>query len=96
MANPLFEAMRGNTLNATPARQTAPNQPAAGQAINRQNLMQKMRELRANPVQFLKGLGYNVPDNLANDPVGIMQHLASTNQFNQQQMSGYQQLSRRR
>ena len=57
-----------------------------------QNPMQMLQQLKANPVQFMKGMGYDVPDNLANNPMGIVQYLAQSNQLNQQQMAQYQQM----
>lgn len=77
MANPFFNAMQ----------RAQGMMPRGGQ-----NPMAMVQQLRSNPVQFLKNMGYNIPKELANNPMGIMQHLAQSNQFNQQQMQQYQQV----
>lgn len=67
-------------------------QAMRGGAGRNQNPMQMLQQLRSNPVQFMKSMGYDVPENLANNPMGIAQHLAQSGQFNQQQMQQYQQM----
>lgn len=40
-------------------------------------------QMMNNPVQFLMSRKYNVPQNLANNPKAICQHLMNTGQMNQ-------------
>ena len=51
--------------------------PGTGPQIGFQNAMQ---ELRAHPAQMLKQAGYNVPDNIANDPQASVMHLIQSGQ----------------
>lgn len=48
-----------------------------------QNLMAQVNQLRSNPVQFLMQRKYNVPNELSNNPQGIVQHLLNTGQMSQ-------------
>lgn len=45
------------------------------------NMMQQLQQLKQNPGEILKQRGYNVPDNLLNDPRAIVQYLFSTGQL---------------
>ena len=45
------------------------------------NMMQQLQLLKQNPGEVLKQRGYNVPDNLLNDPRAIVQYLLSTGQL---------------
>lgn len=56
-----------------------------------QNPMQLLQQLKSNPGGFLRNLGYNVPDEALSNPMSIVQHLAQSGQFNQQQMQSYNQ-----
>lgn len=44
------------------------------------NMMQQLQELKQNPGAVLKQRGFNVPDNLLNDPRAIVQYLVYTGQ----------------
>lgn len=57
----------------------------------RQNPMQMLQQLKSNPGGFLRGMGYNVPEEMLGNPMSIVQHLAQSGQFNQQQMQTYNQ-----
>jgi hypothetical protein len=50
-----------------------------------QNLMAQLNQLRSNPVQFLMRRRMNIPQDVANDPNAIVQHLLNTGQISQQQ-----------
>lgn len=50
---------------------------------NTNNMIGMLNQLRANPVQFLLQKRLNIPDNLSNDPQGIVQHLLNTGQMSQ-------------
>ena len=44
---------------------------------------QMMQQFRSNPVQFLMQHRLNVPQNIANDPKAMVQHLMNTGQMSQ-------------
>lgn len=66
--------------------------PAAGGSINP---MQALSQLRSNPVQMLSKAGYNVPENIGNNPQAIVQHLLNTNQITQQRLNQSQMMVNR-
>lgn len=51
---------------------------------NLQNLFGAAQQFKANPIGFLlqKRVGVNVPQNIANDPNAMLQHLINTGQVN--------------
>lgn len=57
------------------------------------SMLQMLNQIKANPVQFLMQWRFNIPQNMANDPNAILQHLLSTGQITQQQVNAaYQQM----
>lgn len=66
-----------DSLGKTPA-------PATGGSVNP---MQALSQLRSNSVQMLSKAGYNVPENISNNPQAIVQHLLNTNQITQQRLN---------
>lgn len=50
---------------------------------NQMNIQEQMRLLQANPVQFLMQRRLNIPQELQNDPRGMVQHLLNTGQMKQ-------------
>lgn len=58
------------------------------------NMMQMLQALQNNPMQFLMQRRMNVPQNIANDPNAIMQHLLSTGQITQQQYNNANNMAR--
>lgn len=48
------------------------------------NIMQAVQALKQNPMQFIMQRKFNVPQNIANDPNAIIQHLMNTGQVSQQ------------
>lgn len=50
-----------------------------------------VNQLRANPVEFLSQMGYNIPSNL-NDPNAILSHLMQSRQVNGGLLSQAQKL----
>ena len=56
------------------------------------NPMQMLQQLRANPVQFLRQAGYNVPDRLG-DPNQIIQHLMNSGQVSQERYNYARQMA---
>ena len=47
------------------------------------NLMQMVKQIRSNPMQFIQRAGFRVPQNMT-DPNAIIQHLMQTGQISQQ------------
>lgn len=66
--------------------------PAMGGSVNP---MQVLSQLRSNPVQMLSKAGYNVPENIGNNPQAIVQHLLNTNQITQQRINQSQMMANR-
>ena len=58
------------------------------------NFMNQLNQLRQTPVQFLMQRKYNIPQNIANDPHQIVQHLLNTGQISQQQYNQAAQMAR--
>lgn len=58
------------------------------------NIMQMLSQMRGNPAQFLMSMGLNIPQNIANDPNAIINHLARTGQINQEQINQAYQKAR--
>lgn len=84
MANPLFNAVMGgfkppvNNLGnsyqeQTQAPATAPNAP-------QMNFQDAMHELQQHPAQLMKQAGFNVPDEIANNPQQAVMHLIQSGQ----------------
>lgn len=71
MANPLFNQFMGNQTKQEPI---VPN----SQQVSMQDAMS---QLRANPAQMIKQAGYNVPDEIANNPQASVMHLLQTGQI---------------
>lgn len=57
------------------------------------NIMQMFQTFMQNPAQMLAQRGINIPQQMANDPNAIMQHLMSTGQINQTQYNQAQQMA---
>lgn len=64
-------------------------------AMAQPNVMGMLQQLKSNPMQFLLQRKFNVPQNIANDPNAIMNHLLSTGQINQQQVNQAYQMAQR-
>ena len=45
------------------------------------NMQDAMRQLQANPAQMIKQAGYNVPDEIANNPQAAVMHLIQSGQI---------------
>lgn len=84
MPNPLFNAIMGgfkppanNQGNSSPMHSqtptTAPNAP-------QMNFQDAMAQLRSNPAQLMKQAGFNVPDEIANNPQASVMHLIQSGQ----------------
>ena len=57
-------------------------------------IMQMVKQLRANPLQFLAQRRMNIPQNMTADPNAIINHLLSTGQVTQDQLNRAYQMAR--
>ena len=62
--------------------------------FNPMNMGDMVRQIKANPLQFLAQRRFNIPQNIANDPNAILQHLMSTGQVTQNQVNAAVQRGR--
>ena len=49
------------------------------------NPLQMIQQVKSNPMQFLTQHGVNVPQNIANNPEAITQHLLNSGTITQEQ-----------
>ena len=61
--------------------------------MNPMNLMGMLQQLKANPMQMLMQRRMNIPQNIANDPNAILNHLLQTGQISQQQVNQAYQMA---
>lgn len=59
------------------------------------NPFQLLQMLKQNPVQFILQTKFNVPQNIANDPDAVINHLMRTNQVSQPYMNYAYQIAQR-
>lgn len=85
MANPLFNAVMGGFKPPMNQPKQEPQQPDTnaqnanmGQQISFQDAM---KQLQAHPAQLMKQAGYNVPENIANNPQASVMHLIQSGQI---------------
>ena len=84
MANPLFNAIMGgskpaqnNPSNSSPT----PSQTSATPSnAPKMTMMDAMHELQQHPAQLMKQAGFNVPDEIANNPQQAVMHLIQSGQ----------------
>ena len=84
MGNPLFNAIMGGSgtakeqtkQNIGQAQNTAQNAPK----MPKMNMQEAMRELQQHPAQLMKQAGFNVPDEIANNPQASVMHLIQSGQ----------------
>jgi len=55
------------------------------------NIESALQSLKQNPIQFIAQRKFNVPQNIANDPNAIIQHLMNTGQVSQQSYNAVMQ-----
>lgn len=66
-------------------------------AMNRggnMNLGAMLQQIKSNPMLFLAQKRFNIPQNIANDPNAILQHLLSSGQVSQSQINAAYQRGR--
>ena len=60
---------------------------------NMSSVMGMLQQFKTNPMQFLVQRRLNVPQNIANNPQAILNHLLQTGQVSQEQVNrAYQQM----
>lgn len=47
-------------------------------------MFQMLAQLQSNPLQFIMQRGFNLPNNIGNNPNDIIQHLMNTGQVSQE------------
>ncbi len=84
MANPLFNAIMGgskpsvnNQGNSSP---TTPQAAATPSNAPKMTMLDAMHELQDHPAQLMKQAGFNVPDEIANNPQASVMHLIQSGQ----------------
>lgn len=81
MANPLFNQIMGGTKpNPNPGAESQQAQPGQGTNGQQMSMQDAMSQLRSNPAQIIRQAGFNVPDELANDPRAATMHLIQSGQ----------------
>lgn len=65
------------------------------QSMKRQqpNMASALQNLKQNPMQFLMQKKFNVPQDIANDPNAIIQHLMNSGQVTQRQYDRAMQMA---
>lgn len=59
----------------------------------RPNIIAMFQQFMGNPAQMMQRSGLNIPQNIANDPNAIIQHLLSSGRMSQQQYNQLQQMA---
>lgn len=84
MANPLFNAiMGGSGAGENQPKQDCQQQPGNarnGPQAPQMNFQDAMHELQQHPAQLMKQAGFNVPDEIANNPQASVMHLIQSGQ----------------
>lgn len=84
MPNPLFNAISGRSApvrnDPSDHTSTATNAPATPSNAPQMTMQDAMAQLRQNPAQMIKQAGYNVPDEIANNPQAAVMHLIQSGQ----------------
>ena len=57
------------------------------------NIIAIFQQFMGNPAQMMQRSGLNIPQNIANDPNAIIQHLLSSGRMSQQQYNQLQQMA---
>lgn len=56
-------------------------------------LFQMFNRFRQNPVGELMGMGFNVPQNLQNNPQGMVNYLRNSGQMSEEQFNQFSQMA---
>lgn len=77
MANPLFNALFGGSPMTGNA--AAQSHGMSGQA-GPYSMQEALSQLQSNPAEFIRQAGYNVPNELANNPQAAAMHIIQSGQ----------------
>lgn len=84
MANPLFNAIMCGSKppvnNHGNSSTTTSQTPATLSNAPQMTMMDAMHELQQHPAQLMKQAGFNVPDEIANNPQASVMHLIQSGQ----------------
>ena len=58
-------------------------------------MLQMLQQLKQNPMQFILQRRLNIPQDIANDPNAILQHLLQTGQVDQSRVNQAYQMAQR-
>ena len=58
-------------------------------------MLQMLQQLKSNPLQFILQRRLNIPQDIANDPNAILQHLLQTGQVDQTRVNQAYQMAQR-
>ena len=58
-------------------------------------MLQMLQQLKTNPVQFILQRRLNIPQDIANDPNAILNHLLKTGQIDQARVNQAYQMAQR-
>ena len=59
------------------------------------NPFMMMNQLKQNPIQFMMQSGFNLPNEIGNDPNKIIEHLMKSGQISQEQYNNAVQMAQR-
>lgn len=65
------------------------------QSMQQPNMNSMLQDLKQNPVQFLMQRKLNIPQDIANDPNAIIQHLMNSGQISQAQYNKAMQMAKK-
>lgn len=91
MANPLFNALMGGSKAANPSPTTS-QAPETSSNAPKMTMMDAMQQLQSNPAQMIKQAGFDVPDEMVNNPQQAVMHLIRSGQVKGPMMQRIQPL----
>lgn len=68
------------------------NNPLIQSQAPQMNIADLFGQFKQNPLGFLTKQKFNIPQELANNPQGMIQHLLNSGQINQSQLNQAQQM----
>ncbi len=80
MPNPLFNAIMGGLGRTTNPSTIASKTPTTAPNAPPMTMQDAMHELQQHPAQLMQQAGFNVPDEIANNPQQAVMHLIQSGQ----------------
>jgi len=94
MANPLYNRFFGHQQPVQPGTGANMQMPSNAQATasnpSQMTMMDAVNQLRSNPIGMIRQSGYNVPDEIVNNPQATVMHLIQTGQVKSPMMQRIQ------